>query len=144
VDLATTMTAALAAGTLALPALKAAAAGVSRVARPTRIGGIVILCTALAGVATASAAVAPAPARTPSTAESPPPAPGEDSYVVAPGDSLWAIACRLLEEHGPPPTAAQIDGLWRATYAANRRVIGDDPDLIFPGTALILPEDSHE
>lgn len=59
-----------------------------------------------------------APARTPA-------APAE--HVVVPGDSLWAIA------------ASQHDSDWQAIWAANRSVIGDDPDLILPGQRLTLP-----
>lgn len=57
--------------------------------------------------------------------------------VVRAGDSLWRIAERLL-----PPSAGDGD-VERQTfllYALNRQAIGDDPDLIFPGTTLIAPE----
>ncbi|MGB6616355.1 MAG: LysM domain-containing protein [Trebonia sp.] len=49
-------------------------------------------------------------------------------YVVQPGDSLSSIA-----------VARAVRGGWQALYAANRRVIGPDPDVIHPGTALVLP-----
>ncbi len=49
-------------------------------------------------------------------------------YVVQPGDTLSGIAARLA-----------VRGGWPALYAANRRVIGRDPDLIHPGTVLVLP-----
>jgi LysM repeat protein len=49
-------------------------------------------------------------------------------YVVAAGDTLTAIA-----------TALAVRGGWPALYAANRRVIGADPDVIRPGTALAVP-----
>ncbi|MGW1770983.1 transglycosylase family protein [Streptomyces sp. NPDC002104] len=48
-------------------------------------------------------------------------------YVVAPGDSLSAIA---TEQH--------VDGGWQSLYATNRAVVGGDPDLIFPGQRLTL------
>jgi nucleoid-associated protein YgaU len=44
-------------------------------------------------------------------------------YTVRPGDTLSAIAGR----HGTS---------WQALYAANRAVIGGDPDLIVPGLRL--------
>jgi len=50
------------------------------------------------------------------------------SYVVQPGDSLSSIAA-----------ARAVRGGWQALYAANRRVIGPDPDVIHPGTVLVLP-----
>jgi LysM repeat protein len=49
-------------------------------------------------------------------------------YVVQPGDTLSGIAARL-----------GVRGGWPALYAANRRVIGPDPDVIGPGTVLVLP-----
>jgi hypothetical protein len=55
---------------------------------------------------------------------------------VAVGDSLWALAAADLPEHA---SAADVDERWRAIHAANRRVIGGDPDLIHPGQRLRLP-----
>jgi LysM repeat protein len=49
-------------------------------------------------------------------------------YTVAPGDTLSAIAAGLA-----------VPGGWPALYAANRRVIGPDPDVIHPGTVLKVP-----
>jgi LysM repeat protein len=49
-------------------------------------------------------------------------------YVVAPGDTLAAIAAALA-----------VRGGWPVLYAANRRVIGADPDVIRSGTVLGLP-----
>ena len=49
-------------------------------------------------------------------------------YAVQPGDTLSGIAARLA-----------VRGGWPALYAANRRVIGPDPDVIHPGTVLVLP-----
>jgi LysM repeat protein len=49
-------------------------------------------------------------------------------YVVQPGDTLSGIAVALA-----------VPGGWPALYAANRRVIGPDPDVIRPGTVLMLP-----
>ena len=49
-------------------------------------------------------------------------------YVVQPGDTLSGIAARFA-----------VRGGWTALYAANRPLIGPDPDLIRPGTVLVLP-----
>jgi LysM domain len=56
--------------------------------------------------------------------------------VVAPGDSLWRIAAADLPPRAPD---ARIAARWRAIYAANRDVIGPDPDVIVPGQRLVLP-----
>ncbi|WBB58962.1 transglycosylase family protein [Streptomyces sp. WMMC500] len=44
------------------------------------------------------------------------------NYTVVSGDTLWDIA----RKHG-------IAGGWQSIYEGNKDVIGDDPDLIFPG-----------
>jgi LysM repeat protein len=49
-------------------------------------------------------------------------------YRVVPGDTLAAIAAALA-----------VRGGWPALYAANRRVIGPDPDRIRAGTVLTVP-----
>ncbi len=49
-------------------------------------------------------------------------------YVVQPGDTLTGIA-----------TALAVRGGWPALYAANRPVIGPDPNIILPGTVLAVP-----
>jgi hypothetical protein len=48
--------------------------------------------------------------------------------VVRPGDNLSGIAAAL-----------GVRGGWPALYAANRRVIGPDPDVIRPGVILAVP-----
>ncbi|MET8532173.1 transglycosylase family protein [Streptomyces sp. NPDC005065] len=69
----------------------------------------------------------------PKTKKTVPPAtpttvPGKrESYTVARGDSLSGIAAT---EH--------VQGGWQRLYTANREVVGDDPDLIFPGQRLTL------
>ncbi|MBX9421593.1 transglycosylase family protein [Streptomyces lateritius] len=50
-----------------------------------------------------------------------------EMYTVTPGDSLSQIA---REE--------RVQGGWQRLYAANRPVVGDDPDLIHPGQRLTL------
>ena len=50
-----------------------------------------------------------------------------DAHTVRPGETLSALA----EEH-------HLAGGWPALYAANRRTVGDDPDLILPGQVLNL------
>jgi nucleoid-associated protein YgaU len=63
--------------------------------------------------------------------------PARRDVVVAPGDTLWAIAARL---GGPGASAAEIDACWRRLYDLNRAAIGPDPDLIHPAQRLeVLP-----
>ncbi|MEU3187962.1 peptidoglycan DD-metalloendopeptidase family protein [Streptomyces sp. NPDC006923] len=50
-----------------------------------------------------------------------------EGYTVARGDSLSEIA---VDE--------SVRGGWQRLYEENRRVIGSDPDLIFPGQKLVL------
>ena len=49
-------------------------------------------------------------------------------YAVRPGDTLSGIAARFA-----------VRGGWPALYAANRPLIGSDPNTIRPGTVLVLP-----
>jgi LysM repeat protein len=54
--------------------------------------------------------------------------PVEQTYTIEPGDTLASIA-----------RALGVRGGWQALYAANRQLIGTDPDLISPGATLALP-----
>ena len=49
-------------------------------------------------------------------------------YAVRPGDTLSGIAARFA-----------VRGGWPVLYAANRPVIGPDPNVIHAGTVLVLP-----
>jgi nucleoid-associated protein YgaU len=55
---------------------------------------------------------------------------------VRPGDTLWSLAARDLPVDSPD---ASITARWHAIYAANRSLIGPDPDVIEPGLRLRLP-----
>ncbi len=59
-----------------------------------------------------------------------------DRVPVHPGDSLWVIAARRL---GPRARAADVAAAWPRWYAANRAVIGADPDRLVPGEVLHAP-----
>lgn len=70
--------------------------------------------------------------------EAPPAGPSPTTTVrVRPGDALWSIAAELL---APGTDDAEVDRAWRGIYAANQERIGDDPDLLRPGTVLTVPE----
>ena len=58
-----------------------------------------------------------------------------DHVVVAPGDSLWSIAAAHLDRAAP----ARVAAAWPRWYAANRTVIGPDPDHIVAGQVLDVP-----
>jgi nucleoid-associated protein YgaU len=60
---------------------------------------------------------------------------GLGHHVVSKGDTLWHIAGDVLGTDD----VARIARYWPAIHRANRRVIGADPGLIFPGTLLRLP-----
>ncbi len=62
--------------------------------------------------------------------------PAPHGVVVHRGDTLWAIAARDL---GPDATDAEVAAHWPRWYAANRAVIGPDPDLVLPGQVLVRP-----
>ena len=66
---------------------------------------------------------------------------GDGVVVVAPGDSLWVLAEEHLEgRHGASTaTDAQVAVEWPRWWAANRAVVGDDPDLLHPGQRLVVP-----
>jgi len=59
-----------------------------------------------------------------------------DRVTIRPGDSLWSITADRL---GATSSAARIQAEWPCWYAANRQVIGPDPNLIQPGVSLLAP-----
>lgn len=61
-----------------------------------------------------------------------------EAITVRRGDTLWAIVARHL---GAEADDAEIAHQWPRWYAANRAVIGADPDLIQPGTQLVPPRE---
>jgi hypothetical protein len=90
------------------------------------------------------------PAADPPQADSPAahPAVQRVATVAAPqtvevraGDNLWDLAASIL---GPGAEDTEIATTWRAIYAHNQDVIGDDPDLILPGTTLKIPSIQEE
>lgn len=67
-----------------------------------------------------------------------PPGPGVPwvLYVVRTGDTMWGITDWAL---GSRSTPDRIAASWTQIWAANRRVIGDNPNLIFPGQRFRVP-----
>lgn len=65
------------------------------------------------------------------------PAPDEQAgTVVRRGDTLWGIVRAHL---GPDATDAEVAAEWPRWHAANRAVIGADPDRLLPGQVLHAP-----
>lgn len=64
------------------------------------------------------------------------PSHGRQVVRVRPGDSLWRIAATHMSGQ---PTDRAIAREWHRWYAANRTVIGGDPNLIVPGQRLHPP-----
>ncbi len=67
---------------------------------------------------------------------------GSDSVVVEKGDHLWSISATELERRlTHRPSSAEIAPYWRQVIEANRdRLRSGDPDLIYPGETVLLPE----
>jgi nucleoid-associated protein YgaU len=66
--------------------------------------------------------------------------------VVRPGDTLWGLAERALAQQAATsaapaavPSTARIACAWPSWWSVNREVVGDDPDLLLPGTVLRPP-----
>ncbi len=60
----------------------------------------------------------------------------DEEVVVRRSDTLWSIAARHLGDHAG---AAEIAHEWPRWFAANRQVIGADPDRLIPGQRLVPP-----
>lgn len=124
---------------------------------PRRLGPVRSALLALCGVAVLSGTTpaiatpdhdsgsAPVPARALSGLPLPDRATGSLAHAlpderaivrVRAGDALWTIAERHL---GPQVRPSDVAAYTRRLHAANRAVIGPDPDLIRPGQRLRLP-----
>lgn len=129
----------------------AAAATPPPSATPSATPSVAPAPSALASVGTPTSTLAPAPAPTDASGPEPPTAPAvpdrpspatstsATSVRVEAGDSLWSISRAHLESGGASATPADIAGAWPQWWEANRQLVGDDPDLLLPGTQLTPP-----
>ncbi|MDJ0954257.1 MAG: LysM domain-containing protein [Acidimicrobiia bacterium] len=64
------------------------------------------------------------------------------SHVVQRGENLWTIAAmHLATELGDEPDGRSVGEYWRLVVAANRLTLrSGDPNLIYPGEVLSLPD----
>jgi LysM repeat protein len=89
---------------------------------PVAAGATVVGLGVLSSPAQATAP-APAPVAAPAPAPAPAPAAAADDYTVVSGDTVAQIAAAHAQS-------------WQDLYQRNVDVIGDNPDLIFPGQVL--------
>ena len=59
------------------------------------------------------------------------------SHQVVVGDSLWSIACHELSDNASPPEILEYS---LRIHAANLDVMRDNPNILYPGQTLILPD----
>ena len=114
-------------------------------AAPARAGVVETPVTAAPAPPPAGTGAPPTPASAGAVETPVAAAPGTPAAVVVvqPGDTLWDLAAASLQQAGAPePSDACIAQTWPRWWAANREVIGPDPDLILPGTPLSPPPDA--
>ena len=67
-------------------------------------------------------------------------APGATEHVVVAGESEWSIASdRVAAASGAPRAPSAVAGYWAKVERANA-ARAPDPDLIYPGQVLVLPD----
>lgn len=71
-----------------------------------------------------------------------PPDSGTTTVTVRPGDSIWKLAEHRLRDHlGRPVSDPEVAPYWRVAVDANAgKLRSGDPDLIFPGERITLPD----
>jgi hypothetical protein len=72
--------------------------------------------------------------------------PAAAQWTVRPGDDFWSISeSTLRAAWGRVPTAQEIAPYWLTVIAANRDRLPDpgNPNLLFPGNVLVLPDPTH-
>ena len=62
-----------------------------------------------------------------------------NTWMVMPGDNLWAIAADVVAERTGDTDPRSVLDYWLRLIDANSETLGDNPDLIFPGQIIHLP-----
>jgi nucleoid-associated protein YgaU len=67
---------------------------------------------------------------------------GPGKVTVHPGDHLWSISETRLEKEAQRQVPDEVIArYWRTVIARNQpRIRSGDPDLIYPGEVILLPE----
>lgn len=129
-------------GTLCPPTLRRMLLAGCGVALCAGISGPAVADSSLDGLPVPDRVMAPSvgPAAVPAAIPAAVPAKAgtgdRESVRVRAGDTLWALAAQSLPQDA---SARRIAGRWREIYRMNAGHIGADPDLILPGTTLLLP-----
>ena len=95
--------------------------------------------TTLPPVTTTTTTTTPAPA--PPRVSAPAPA-AVRTWVLQPGDHLWSVAERVVEEQlGRPASESEVHPYWSTLVERNRQRLPhpQDPDLVYPGLEIELP-----
>ena len=66
------------------------------------------------------------------------------THLVRPGESLWSSAAQSLARRGTETSPRAVAAEWPRWYAANRAVVGADPNLIHPGQRLVAPREGDQ
>ncbi len=62
------------------------------------------------------------------------------NWIVQPGDHLWGIAAATVAERGGAVDHMTVTRYWLKLIEFNSDAVGDDPDLIYPGQVIRLPD----
>lgn len=104
-----------------------------------RVMLVSVTAAGILGVGSAGADPGPQPVRIPPAMAT---RASSNTVVVARGDHLWKISERHLDlVLGRRPQNSEISPYWRRVIEANRPGLrSGDPDLIYPGEIVTLPE----
>jgi hypothetical protein len=63
------------------------------------------------------------------------------THVLQPGEHLWSVADSHLRSVTPAPSQSDIAAYWRTVVTATAPSLrSGDPDLVYPGESVTLPE----